>query len=175
VPVEADPDTSCVEHTVLSASALQQFLHERFPLSKTMGVEVVAATTEGVTLSAPLGPNVNHRETVFGGSASAVAILSAWALLYLRLKDAHQHWGIVIQRNTMNYERPITDRFTASSVVPDPTSWSRFLGSLSRNHRARVHIGSILHCNGEQVGALEAAFVALCPEGAFASLSPETA
>jgi len=108
VPVRASPNTSCVEHTVLSASALQQFLHERFPLSKTMGVEVVAATTEGVTLSAPLAPNVNHHDTVFGGSASAVAILSAWALLYLRLKDAHQHWGIVIQRNTMNYERPIT-------------------------------------------------------------------
>jgi thioesterase domain-containing protein len=160
---------------VLSAIALQQFLHERFPLSRTMGVEVVTATTEGVTLSAPLEPNVNHHDTVFGGSASAVAILSAWALLYLRLKDAHQQWGIVIQRNTMNYERPITDRFTASSVLPDPTSWSRFLGSLARKHRARVHIGSILHCNGEQVGALEAAFVALCPDGAFESLIPETA
>ncbi|RYE53550.1 MAG: hypothetical protein EOP18_08925, partial [Rhizobiaceae bacterium] len=54
-----------------------------------MQVRVVAASVERVTLSAPLAPNINHRATVFGGSASAVAILSAWSLLHLRLSSDH--------------------------------------------------------------------------------------
>ena len=52
-----------------------------------MGVEVIEAAWNGVTLRAPLAPNINHRETVFGGSASAVAILAAWAILYVRLQQ----------------------------------------------------------------------------------------
>ncbi|MFB3040360.1 MAG: YiiD C-terminal domain-containing protein, partial [Candidatus Poribacteria bacterium] len=69
----------------MDLSALEEYLHEHIPLSKAIGVKVVEADSAGVTLSAPLAPNINHRETVFGGSASAVAILAAWTLLYVRL------------------------------------------------------------------------------------------
>jgi thioesterase domain-containing protein len=58
---------------------LQRYLHERIPLSRAMAVEVRAATAEGVEIYAPLAPNINHRDTVFGGSASAVAILTTWS------------------------------------------------------------------------------------------------
>ena len=47
------------------------------PLSQAMQVTVVEASFQQVVLTAPLAPNINHRETVFGGSASAVAILAA--------------------------------------------------------------------------------------------------
>jgi hypothetical protein len=52
-----------------------------------MGIEVVVADPTSVMLRAPFAPNINHRETVFGGSASAVTILAAWALLYVRLQQ----------------------------------------------------------------------------------------
>ena len=51
-----------------------------------MGIDVVAAGPDGVTLGAPLEPSINHRDTVFGGSAAAVAILSAWGLLFVSVK-----------------------------------------------------------------------------------------
>ena len=105
---------------MLSISALQQFLHDRIPLSTTMGVEVLAATPDGVTLAAPLEPNINHRDTVFGGSASAVAILSAWGLLYVRLREEFPNASIVIQRNTMSYQRPIPSAFTACHSCRTP-------------------------------------------------------
>jgi thioesterase domain-containing protein len=126
-----------------------------------MGVEVVEASINCVKLSAPLSPNINHRETVFGGSASAVAILSAWSLLYLRLYNENKNSRIVIQRNTMIYELPITDIFTASSDVPDPSDWLKFLITLKRKNRARIKIKSILHCNNQKVGEFEGDFVAL--------------
>src|SRR5512143_2012299 len=140
---------------------LQKYLHERIPISKAMGVEVLEATVNGVKLAAPLSPNINHRETVFGGSASAVAILSAWSLLYLRLKNENINSRIVIQRNTMIYELPITDIFTASTDVPDPADWLKFLVTLKRKNRARIKIKSVLHCNNKKVGEFEGDFVAL--------------
>jgi thioesterase domain-containing protein len=56
---------------------VERYLHAHIPLSRAMAVEVQAATPVCVRLCAPLAPNINHRETVFGGSASAVAILAA--------------------------------------------------------------------------------------------------
>jgi thioesterase domain-containing protein len=146
---------------MMKVGSLQKYLHEHIPISKAMGVEVLEATVIGVKLYAPLYPNINHRETVFGGSASAVAILSAWSLLYLRLKIENINSRIVIQRSTMTYECPITDKFTASSVVRDPAAWFRFVTTLKRKNRARIGVNSILHCNDRKVGELEGDFVAL--------------
>jgi thioesterase domain-containing protein len=149
------------EPIMMKTRSLQEYLNAHIPLSKAMGVEVMEASIDGVKLSAPLSPNINHRETVFGGSASAVAILSAWSLLYLRLSNEKINSRIVIQRSTMIYEHPITDMFTASSDVPDPADWSKFLVTLRRKNRARVKVKSILHCNNKKVGEFEGDFVAL--------------
>lgn len=146
---------------MMDTGSLQQYLHENIPLAKAMGVEVMEATVDGVKLSAPLSPNINHRETVFGGSASAVAILAAWSLLYLRLTDENIPSRIVIQRSAMTYERPITDMFTATSVVRDPAAWLKFITTLRRKNRARVRVNAVLHCNDGRVGELEGEFVAL--------------
>jgi thioesterase domain-containing protein len=140
--------------------ALQRYLHDHIPLSKAMQVEVLEATVNGVTLAAPLAPNINHRETVFGGSASAVAILSAWTLMYLRLKKEQFNTRIVIQRNTMAYERPITGTFSASATMPDVPAWRRFVETLRRRNRARFTVHSVLCCNGKNVATFEGDFVA---------------
>src|SRR3989344_2448014 len=63
-----------------------------------MEVTVVEASPHQVVLSAPLAPNINHRETVFGGSASAVAILAAWSMLHLRLSAEGLGSRLVVQR-----------------------------------------------------------------------------
>ena len=142
------------------AAHLRQFLTDRIPLTRAMHLDVVDATTDGVTLSAPLAPNVNHRDTAFGGSASALAILSAWALLYIRLKDAFPTIRIVIQRNTMTYGRPITGAFLATSSQKDDEAWARFEDGLRRKRRARIHVEAVVRCGGEEVGHLDASFVA---------------
>ena len=97
-----------------------------------MAIDVVAAEPDGVTLGAPLEPNINHRDTVFGGSAAAVAILSAWGLLFVRLRDEYPNATIVIQRHTMRHLRPITGAFTASSFLADPGAWDRFVTTYRR-------------------------------------------
>jgi thioesterase domain-containing protein len=146
---------------MLDRGALQRFLQDRIPLSSAMGISVAAAEPDGVTLSAPLEPNINHRDTVFGGSAAAVAILAAWGLIFVRLREDHPNATIVIQRHTMRHVLPITGAFTASSCLADPAAWDRFVATFRRKKLARISVRSVLRCAGEQVGELEAAFVAL--------------
>ncbi|MFT3906510.1 MAG: YiiD C-terminal domain-containing protein [Steroidobacteraceae bacterium] len=143
------------------AAALQRYLHEHIPLSAAMQVSVLAVDVQGVTLGAPLAPNINHRATVFGGSASALAILSAWALLHQRLAGLDADRRLVIQRNTMNYERPILGAFTARSFLPQPESWPLFMRMLERKARARIAVHALLESDGQRAGLLEGDFVAL--------------
>jgi thioesterase domain-containing protein len=139
---------------------LQHYLHEHIPLSTSMEIGVVGADHHGVTLSAPLAPNINHRDTVFGGSASAVAILAGWALLHIRLNQDSLSYRIVIQRNTMNYERPIRGAFVAVSTIQDSLAWEIFMRTLKRKQRARVSVTVNLFCQEEKVGELEGDFAA---------------
>ncbi len=86
-------------------------------------------------LAAPLAPNINHHETVFGGSASALATLSAWTLVHVGLRHANVEATTVIQRNVMSYEEPIHGDFSAVCTLIDDTAWQRFLKTLARRDR----------------------------------------
>lgn len=145
----------------MTAPELEAYLHRHIPLSAAMQVSVVSVTPEQVTLRAPLEPNINHRDTVFGGSAAALAILAAWSLIHTRLGDAGLPSRLVIQRNTMHYELPMHGEFTASSSITEVTGWDRFLRTLQRKGTARIPVSSILESCGRQSGRFAGEFVAL--------------
>jgi len=145
----------------MTPAELETYLHEHIPISKAMQVAVVELTSETVVLGAPLAPNINHRETVFGGSASAVAILAAWSLLHTRLTSAQISSRLVIQNNTMSYDLPISGTFIARASIADPSAWESFTRALQRKKRARITVSSVLEHAGQTVGRFEGAFVAL--------------
>jgi len=128
-----------------------------------MAVTVEVATPQLVRLAAPLAPNTNHHGTVFGGSASAVAVLSAWGLLHVAMLDANINADLVVQKSSMIYELPITGEFTAEAVAPAPEKWQRFIAMLLKYKRARIGIRSVLNCKGQKVGEFDGDFVAIIP------------
>jgi thioesterase domain-containing protein len=140
---------------------LESYLHQRIPLSAAMQVAVVEASPVQVVLSAPLAPNINHRDTLFGGSASAIALLAVWAFLHTRFAalgiDAH----IVVRRNTMSYERAIAGDFTAKASAPPPEAWALFTRTLQEKGRARIAMSATLWYEDREAGRLEGEFVAL--------------
>lgn len=148
----------------LNEQTVQQYLYDHIPLSRAMQVEVSSVQLNEVILSAPLAPNINHQETVFGGSASAVAILAAWSLLHVRLNTAGIASRLVIQGNTMQYELPISGTFTARAYIAEPAAWQRFVRTFERRGRARISVTSVLEYEGQQAGILQGEFVALAPE-----------
>ena len=144
----------------MTASELQDYLHDHIPLSRAMRVAVERFDDDSVVLSAPLAPNINHRETVFGGSAAAVAILAAWSLLHTRLGSGGVSRRLVIQRHTMQFDLPIDGDFTARSHI-EPDAWAIFVRALERKGRARITVSSVLECDGSTVASFDGTFVAL--------------
>ncbi len=145
----------------MSQHELEHYLHGHIPLSRAMQVTVAQATDDCVVLAAPLAPNINHRATVFGGSAAAVATLAAWGLLATRLQNASLDARLVIQRNTMEYEQPIPGAFTARAELEEMTAWPRFVQMLTRKGRARITAVAILEYEGRRVGRFVGEFVAM--------------
>ncbi len=105
-----------------------------------MGVQVLVAGPDRVELTAPLAPNINHRDTLFGGSAAAIATLAAWTLVELRLVGAGMAARLVISRSDMTYDTPVTGDFSAVAKPPPPSAWDRFLATVERRGRGRVTV-----------------------------------
>jgi len=143
------------------ASELAQYLHDHIPLTKLMGVSVVSVEEHALVLQAPLAPNVNHHHTVFGGSASALAMLAGWALLHVRLRSEGLADRLVIQRNTMEYEHPITGQFTARATLEHPDRWSAFTTMIARKGKARIGVLAVLEHMGRVAARFSGEFVAL--------------
>jgi len=145
----------------MSPDELEHYLHDHIPLSKAMNAVVVSVDENAILLSAPLAPNINHRETVFGGSASALAILSGWSLLHTRLHREGIATRLVIQSNTMDYDRPIAGDFTSRASLAQEQDWLKFTRMLARRGRARITVNAVLEYAGEVAGRFTGNFVAL--------------
>ena len=139
---------------------IERYLHEKIPLSKGMQVSVVSVDGAGVLLSAPLPPNVNHRGTVFGGSASALGMIACWTLIHLRLRGLPFETALVIRRNSVEYFAPLPTDFEAFSRAPDGESWDRFLAALAEEGKGRLDLTADIRCRGESAGRFTGEYVA---------------
>ena len=140
---------------------LEAYLHSNIPLAAAMGVRVKVATPERVLLFAPLAPNINHHQTVFGGSGVVLATLSAWSLLHLRLRREQLDAQLVIQRSSMEYARPIPGDFEAVCGFADDSAWQRFRLMLMRRGRARMTLNAHLLYASHEMGSFVGDFVAM--------------
>jgi thioesterase domain-containing protein len=142
-------------------SDMESYLHSNIPLSALMGVQVKVATPEQVLLWAPLAPNINHHRTVFGGSGAVLATLAAWTLLHLRVREERLDAQLVIQRSSMEYDRPIPGDFEAVCRFADAADWERFRMTLVRRGRARITLNAYLLHETLEMGSFVGDFVAL--------------
>jgi thioesterase domain-containing protein len=144
----------------MTPSEVESYLHGHIPLTAQMGVRVTACDESGATLTAPLAPNVNHRATVFGGSASALAILAAWTWLHHAMRTAGPV-RLVIQRNTVDYVAPITGDFAARCDAPSAADFAKFDRIFRRHGKARIELTATLTCEGAHVVNFVGEYVAV--------------
>ncbi len=145
----------------MQAAALEAYLHEHLPISQAMGVRVVSASEESIRLRAPLAPNINHRDTVFGGSATSLALFAAWSLVHTRLEAEGFTGRLVIQRHTMSFDLPMAGDFEAVSYLEPPDGWAPFMRGLTHKGRARLRVGADVEVADQKAGVFSGQFVAL--------------
>lgn len=126
---------------------LESYLLQHIPISAAMGVKVESASNEQVILSAPFFNNINHKNTVFGGSLHAVATLACWSLLHVNLSGAQ----IVIASSEICYKAPVAADFKAECRMPDLLEWERFQKILQKKGKARIKLNAKIF-QGSQLG-----------------------
>jgi thioesterase domain-containing protein len=136
----------------------EKFLHEQIPITRAMGLRVVANDEAGFTVEAPVALNSNHLRTAFGGSINAVATLAAYGFLWMELNDAAAH--VVVAESSIKFLRPVREMIRATCPQPDAKSLAAFHAQFAEKGRARIALGVKVTEAGEIAAEFEGRFVA---------------
>ena len=131
---------------------LEAYMHAHIPLVGQMQVRVADFDASGLTLTAPLAPNINHERSAFGGSLASLMTLACWGYLWLTLED-EQGLHIVVNEAKLDYLKPVTAALTARCPAPEHATLDRFLGTLARRGKARLELQAEVR-QGHAVAAL---------------------
>jgi thioesterase domain-containing protein len=138
---------------------IQELLHTKIPITRAMGVKVEDYDGERLVLSAPLGANVNHLGTAFGGSLNALMVLSGYGLLWLELQEAECH--IVIRESSISYERPVRGELRATAVRPQAEALAEFKKTFREKGKALIALTVTIEDEGITCVRFRGTFVAL--------------
>lgn len=139
----------------------QSYLYDHIPITKHLGVIVNKFDGRRIELTAPLEPNINHRDSAFGGSLSSVAILAGWTILHLKLLEKKINARLVIQKSSINYLDAVLSDFTAACELPAAEQWHSFLNMLNAKGKARLTLSSKIYSDGKLVCEQEGVYVAV--------------
>src|SRR3954471_1400745 len=116
----------------------EKFLHEQIPITRAMGLRVVAHDDAGFTIEAPVALNSNHLRTAFGGSINAVATLAAYGFLWMELNDASVH--VVVAESSIRFLRPVRETIRAVCRRPAPDELAAFRAQFAAKGKGRISL-----------------------------------
>jgi thioesterase domain-containing protein len=138
--------------------AAEKYFHEQIPITRAMGVQVVANDENGFVIEAPVALNSNHLRTAFGGSINAVATLAAYGFLWLELNDASVH--VVVAESSIRFLRPVRETIRAMCVRPAEGDVAAFQSQFAAKRKARITLRVNVIEAGETAAEFEGTFVA---------------
>ncbi|HKY91064.1 MAG TPA: YiiD C-terminal domain-containing protein [Nevskiaceae bacterium] len=146
----------------MDAARLTRFLHERIPVTAAMALEVTDRGPTHLVLRAPIGPNRNPHDTVFGGTLSTLGLVSGWTLLHAALDDAGLDFKLVGQKSTSEFLAPgLADCVATASC--DADALASFLADCRARGRGRITVDSRIASNDVEVARHTGVFVAVQP------------
>jgi thioesterase domain-containing protein len=145
----------------MNLTEVNSYIHEHIPITSRFGATIESFDGEKVIISAPLKLNLNHRNTAFGGSISALGILSGWTLIFLKLKEKGIKNRLVIQKSSFDFLGPVDDDFQATCTMPKPEIWDKFIKTLTKYGRARITVKSKIESSSGSGGNHEGVYVSV--------------
>src|SRR6476661_9609887 len=130
----------------------EKFLHEQIPITRAMGLRVVANDENGFTVEAPVALNSNHLRTAFGGSINAVATLAGYGFLWMELNEAAAH--VVVAESSIRFLRPVRETIRATCLRPPAEELDGFRQRFAEKGKAPI----ILRVNVTEAGESAAEF-----------------
>jgi thioesterase domain-containing protein len=139
-------------------SKAEKFLHQQIPITRAMGLRVVANDKNGFVVEAPVALNSNHLRTAFGGSINSVATLAAYGFLWAELNEAAGH--VVVAESSIRFLRPVRETIRATCLRPDAKILAAFRDQFAEKRKARVTLRVQVTEAGEIAAQFEGSFVA---------------
>lgn len=143
---------------------INDYLNRHVPLFQAMQARLERYNDGGLSIKAPLAPNINDKGIAFGGSLAAIASLTGWALTRITLNEHGEAAEIVITDGTLKFLRPVRGEIVTECARPDGATVERFINSLRQRGKARWNVEVVIHGDGElamifngQYGAFRAA------------------
>lgn len=145
-------------------SGLQDFLYENIPLTKAMALQPESITDSKITIKAPLANNINDKGSVFGGSSSALMIISAWSLIKI-LCDSHKiDADIVIHENICKWHKPLYDELTIEAELDDSYDFEQVRDKIENNRHFRINCDIKLLDNQREIYSTMTARYVIIPK-----------
>jgi thioesterase domain-containing protein len=145
----------CIDDRLRDA---EEYFHEQIPITRAMGVRVVAHNENEFVIEAPVALNSNHLRTAFGGSINAVATLAAYGLLWLGLRDQAAH--VVVAESSIRFLRPVRETIRAICPRPGSEEWAAFQTQFAAKGKARITLRATVVEAGRTAAEFEGIFVA---------------
>jgi thioesterase domain-containing protein len=127
-----------------------------------MGLQVLENGVNKLIIHADFELNRNHKMTIFGGSLATVLTLSCWGWLtnYLESQGVEE-FEISVFKSTVEYNKPVTQDFTAICSPGDLSFLVDFQKMLSKKGKARCKLKSwVGSCYEKALVKFEGEFVA---------------
>ena len=141
------------------ARQLEELFYAKIPITRALGVRVEQYDGGRLVLAAPLGENVNHLGTAFGGSLNTLAVLSCYGLLWLELRDTV--CNIIIRDGTIHYDRPVRGDIRAVCARPDEKSVETFRRRFRQRGQSRIVLSATIEDGGVTAARFRGTFAAV--------------
>lgn len=123
-----------------------------------------AVSETGIELFVPLAPNLNHRDSAFGGSISAAGIMAGWGLLHHNCRIRGLRPTLVVQESTTRFLKPILDDFFVTVKPIESAAWQKFFRTLESRSKARLRVTSVIQSDDTTLAEQDGTFVAMLRE-----------
>jgi thioesterase domain-containing protein len=143
------------------AQDLEQILKRGIPIAAEMGIRDLHIQDHKLTLKLPLSPNINHKQTMFGGSLYAAGALACYGLFLAGLREQSILTNdIVISEGDMKYIAPVNEDAMIQAQWSSEAEMKKFFKSLQSKSKARVLMRAQVLLRGQVCAEFSGHFVA---------------
>lgn len=144
----------------MNIASLNRFLHARIPLSAHMGMKVLALDAGRVQIHLPRARNLNPHSSVFGGSLTALGLVSGWSLVFSAFERAGVPTKLVGQRSECDFLSPATGD-CVSETACDESELKALVQRFRDGGKARLAVDTVIRVGDIDVARHHGVFAAL--------------
>ena len=140
---------------------INDYLHRYVPLFTAMQAQLQRCDASGLSIAAPLAPNINDKGIAFGGAMAALAALSGWALTRTTLSTHGLTGEIVITDSTQKFLRPVRGQIVTECRRPAAEAVEEFIQRYRERGKARWSLEVLIHDDDELAMRFSGQYAAL--------------